>query len=125
MASDSNRGEGMPVDFASLLRHVDELIETSERNLNAVLRTAPLDFRQQNFLLAEYQAAVRAREVLLGRTSIDGHELAHKAPVKTAAVDAVAAVLGRGPSRPAAVPHADDGAAAMAKKFAPPGRASA
>jgi len=115
-----NKGEGMHVNFATLFQHVDEQMDVAKRQLNTALTVSPLDFKDQNHRLAEFQSLVRAKEVLHGRTLVDGH------PVVTvnqdqAGIEAVTAALGRAEHPKPPPPHEprDESAAAIAKKFAP------
>jgi hypothetical protein len=69
-------GQGMAVDFAPTVRMVEAKLTADIDSLKAVLaRSSPSlrDFAEQNRLLAEIQASVRAIDVLSGRTNLKGH----------------------------------------------------
>jgi hypothetical protein len=69
-------GQGMAVDFAPTVRMVEAKLTADIDSLKAVLARSSSslrDFAEQNRLLAEIQASVRAIDVLSGRTNLTGH----------------------------------------------------
>ena len=69
-------GQGMAVDFAPAVRVVEAKLTVDTDSLKAVLARSSSsirDFAEQNRLLAEIQASVRAIDVLSGRTNLTGH----------------------------------------------------
>jgi len=69
-------GQGMVVDFAPTVRVVEAKLTTDIDSLKAVLARSSSslrDFAEQNRLLAEIQASIRAIDVLSGRTDLTGH----------------------------------------------------
>jgi hypothetical protein len=69
-------GQGMAVDFAPTVRMVEAKLTADIDSLKAVLARSSLslrDFAEQNRLLAEIQASIRAIDVLSGRTNLTGH----------------------------------------------------
>jgi hypothetical protein len=68
-------GQGMAVDFAPTVRVVEAKLTADIDSLKAVLARSSSslrDFAEQNRLLAEVQASVRAIDVLSGRTDLTG-----------------------------------------------------
>jgi hypothetical protein len=68
-------GQGMAVDFASTVRMVEANLTADIDSLKAVLArsgSSLRDFAEQNRLLAEIQASIRAIDVLSGRTNLTG-----------------------------------------------------
>jgi hypothetical protein len=69
-------GQGMAVDFAPTVRMVEAKLTADIDSLKAVLARSSSslrDFAEQNGLLAEIQASIRAIDVLSGRTDLTGH----------------------------------------------------
>ena len=69
-------GQGMVVDLAPTVRVVEAKLTTDIDSLKAVLARSSSslrDFAEQNRLLAEIQASIRAIDVLSGRTDLTGH----------------------------------------------------
>ena len=69
-------GQGMAVDFAPTVRMVEAKLTADIDSLKAVLARSSSslrDFAEQNRLLAEIQASIRAIDVLSGRTDLTGH----------------------------------------------------
>jgi len=68
-------GQGMVVDFAPTVRVVETKLTADIDSLKAVLARSSSslrDFAEQNRLLAEVQASIRAIDVLSGRTDLTG-----------------------------------------------------
>ena len=68
-------GQGMVVDLAPTVRVVEAKLTRDIDSLKAVLARSSSslrDFAEQNRLLAEIQASIRAIDVLSGRTESDG-----------------------------------------------------
>jgi len=68
-------GQGMVVDLAPTVRVVEAKLTTDIDSLKAVLARSSSslrDFAEQNRLLAEIQASIRAIDVLSGRTDLTG-----------------------------------------------------
>ena len=68
-------GQGMVVDLAPTVRVVEAKLTMDIDSLKAVLARSSSslrDFAEQNRLLAEIQASIRAIDVLSGRTESDG-----------------------------------------------------
>lgn len=69
-------GQGVAVDFAPTVRMVEAKLTADIDSLKAVLARSSSslrDFAEQNRLLAEIQASIRAIDVLSGRTDLRGH----------------------------------------------------
>jgi hypothetical protein len=69
-------GQGMAVDFGSTVQVIEAKLAADIELLKATLaRSSPAvrDFSQQNQLLSEVQAGIRAVDVLTGRTNLTGH----------------------------------------------------
>ena len=69
-------GQGMAVDFAPTVRVIEAKLTADMDLLKAILTRSSSslrDFAEQNRLLAEIQAGVRAIDVLSGRTNLTGH----------------------------------------------------
>ena len=69
-------GQGMVVDLAPTVRVVEAKLTADIDSLKAVLARSSSslrDFAEQNRLLAEIQASIRAIDVLSGRTDLTGH----------------------------------------------------
>lgn len=69
-------GQGMAVDFAPTVRVIEAKLTADMDSLKAILTRSSSslrDFAEQNRLLAELQAGVRAIDVLSGRTNLTGH----------------------------------------------------
>jgi hypothetical protein len=83
-------GQGMAVDFAPAVRVVEAKLTVDIDSLKAVLARSSSslrDFAEQNRLLAEIQASVRAIDVLSGRTNLTGHPAVELASAPAAGHD--------------------------------------
>jgi hypothetical protein len=68
-------GQGMVVDFAPTVRVIEAKLTADIDSLKAVLARSSSslrDFAEQNRLLAEIQASIRAIDVLSSRTNLTG-----------------------------------------------------
>ena len=103
----------MAVDFEPIVRVIEAKLTADIESLKGVLtRSSPAvrDFAQQNRLLSEVQAGVRAVDVLTGRTNLTGQPTSNYA-----AVAAIEHALSPG----AGQDKEDVEISTMAKKLAP------
>jgi hypothetical protein len=77
-------GQGMAVDFEPIVRVIEAKLTADFESLKSMLaRSNPAvrDFAQQNRLLSEVQASLRAVDVLTGRTNLTGQPNPHHAGI--------------------------------------------
>lgn len=74
MSNADNKGTGMPVDMQPIAAHLLDKLGRDVMALANMLRPENIrNFQEQNRLLAEIQAGIRARDVLAGVTTLDGN----------------------------------------------------
>lgn len=94
MTTHNNSGAGLKIDFSSTLARIEAQISEARHRMSGLLTSAPLDFYGQNAALVEFQSAVRAKEVLCGRTTLTGEPVSGEVAA-SAGSEAIASVLGR------------------------------